>query len=116
MEPPSLLMRCSENLSYVDVLFIPALERFAANMPLVRGLSLKGNPSYPRLTSYYKAMDALPSYQQVQRHRCQCMCVIRFLARSHFRFAVKTWALCNARVLPSLASSICLVLITRPDT
>ncbi len=53
----------------MDILFIPALERFAANMPFVRGLSLKGNPSYPRLNSYYEAMDALPSYQQVQRHR-----------------------------------------------
>ena len=50
----------------MDILYIPALERFAANMPFVRGLSLKGNPSYPRLNAYYEAMDALPSYQEAR--------------------------------------------------
>ena len=53
----------------MDILFIPALERFAANMPFVRGFSLKGNPSYPRLNSYFEGMDVLPSYQQVHWHR-----------------------------------------------
>ena len=51
----------------MDILYIPALERFAANMPFVRGLSLKGNPSYPCLNAYYEAMDSLPSYQEVRR-------------------------------------------------
>ncbi len=51
----------------MDILYIPALERFAANMPFVRGLSLKGNPSYPCLTAYFEAMDSLPAYQEVCR-------------------------------------------------
>ena len=58
-------------MSYVDILFIPALERFAANMPFVRGFSMKGNPSYPHLNAYYEAMDALPAYQEVHRRHCQ---------------------------------------------
>ncbi len=49
----------------MDILYIPALERFAANMPFVRGLSLKGNPSYPCLNAYFEAMDSLPAYQEV---------------------------------------------------
>lgn len=60
-----LLLR--ESLSYVDAMYIPAMERFAANMPFIRGLSLRDNPAYPNLGAWLDAMNALPSYQQVRR-------------------------------------------------
>ena len=47
-------------------MYIPAMERFAANMPFIRGFSLRGNTTYPKLGAWYDAMDALPSYQQVR--------------------------------------------------
>ena len=50
----------------MDVLYVPAMERFAANMPLVRGFHLRGNPAYPNLAAWFDALNALPSYQQVR--------------------------------------------------
>ena len=49
----------------MDAMFLPSLERFAANMPFVRGLHLKGRPELPRLAAWFRALDARPSYQQV---------------------------------------------------
>lgn len=53
------------DFSYVDAMFLPSLERFAANMPFVRGLHLKGRPELPRLDAWFHALDARPTYQQV---------------------------------------------------
>lgn len=51
--------------SHVDLMFMPALERFAANIPFVRGMKIRGNPDYPLLDDWFEAMDAKPSYQAV---------------------------------------------------
>lgn len=52
--------------SHVDLMFMPSLERFAANMPRARGFRLKDNPDYPHLSAWFDAMDARPAYQQVK--------------------------------------------------
>ena len=54
-----------KEVSYVDIIYVPALERFAANMSFVRGFHLRGNPAYPNLSAWFDAINALPSYQQV---------------------------------------------------
>lgn len=56
---------CRKEVSYVDTIYVPALERFAANMSFVRGFHLRGNPAYPNLSAWFDAINALPSYQQV---------------------------------------------------
>lgn len=56
------------DFSYVDTMFMPSLERFAANMPFVRGLPIKGRSDLPHLAAWFEALDARPAYQQVHRH------------------------------------------------
>lgn len=53
-------------LSMVDAMYAPALERFGANLPLFRGYELRNNPAYPRLSGWFAAMDALPAYRKVK--------------------------------------------------
>ena len=53
------------------------MERFAANMPVVAGLELRGNPRYPRINRWYSAMDARPAYQKVKSDDMTLNLVIR---------------------------------------
>ena len=48
------------------MMYVPSLERFAAHMPLARGLDMRNDSRYPGLSNWYKAMDSLPSYQKVK--------------------------------------------------
>ena len=36
-----------------DVMYVPALERFAANLPMVHGFRMRDNPSYPLLGQWH---------------------------------------------------------------
>lgn len=53
------------DFSLVDAMYVPALERLAANLPMVRGFSLRSNPRYPKLAAWYAAMDTRPAYCKV---------------------------------------------------
>jgi len=39
-------------MTLADVMYVPSLERFAAQLPLVQGMNMRDNPSYPRLASW----------------------------------------------------------------
>jgi hypothetical protein len=53
------------------------MERFAANMPVVAGLELRGNPRYPKISRWYSAMDSRPAYQKVKSDDMTLNLVIR---------------------------------------
>jgi glutathione S-transferase len=50
-----------EELSLVDCMFAPFLERMAASLPYFKGLQSRGS-SYPHLLKWYEAMDARDTY------------------------------------------------------
>jgi len=53
-------------LSLVDCMFAPFLERMAASLPYYKALVLRANPDYPRLNAWFAAMEARPSYRHIQ--------------------------------------------------
>eukprot|EP00884_Botryococcus_braunii_P008653 jgi/Botrbrau1/1778/Bobra.0217s0033.1 len=55
-----------KEFSLAECVIVPALERFAANLPIARGFVLRGNPDFPNLTRWYEAMDARPTYRRVK--------------------------------------------------
>mmetsp|Transcript_45812 Transcript_45812/g.76318 ORF Transcript_45812/g.76318 Transcript_45812/m.76318 type:complete len:485 (+) Transcript_45812:264-1718(+) len=54
------------HFSNIDILVTPQLERFSANLGVFKGFSIKGNPEYPNLNAWFKAMDDKPSYRAVK--------------------------------------------------
>lgn len=60
-----------------DIVHCSAMERFAANMPVVAGLKLRGNPRYPKISRWYSAMDSRPAYQKVKSDDTTLNLVIR---------------------------------------
>lgn len=53
-------------LSLVDCMFAPFLERMAASLPYYKALQLRANPEYPRLNAWFAAMESRPSYRHIQ--------------------------------------------------
>lgn len=58
-------MGCRE-FSLVDIVYAPALERLAANLPVMRGFRLRDHPDYPHTAGWFKALDERPAYQKVK--------------------------------------------------
>eukprot|EP00193_Tetraselmis_chui_P011082 CAMPEP_0177790602 /NCGR_PEP_ID=MMETSP0491_2-20121128/23450_1 /TAXON_ID=63592 /ORGANISM="Tetraselmis chuii, Strain PLY429" /LENGTH=239 /DNA_ID=CAMNT_0019312703 /DNA_START=225 /DNA_END=940 /DNA_ORIENTATION=+ len=52
--------------SLVDIMFTPAMERLACNMPRFRGFSLRDNPSYPRVGAWLAALEARPAFSAIK--------------------------------------------------
>lgn len=65
------------NFGLADVVHCSAMERFAANMPVVAGLHLKGHTRYPNISRWYKAMDSRSAYQKVKSDDTTLNLVIR---------------------------------------
>jgi glutathione S-transferase len=42
------------------------MERLAANLPVMRGLSLRDHPDFPKTAAWFEALDARPAYQKVK--------------------------------------------------
>lgn len=63
-----------------DIVHCSAMERFAANMPRIAGLSLKKNPRYPNIARWYAVMDRRPAYQKVKSDDTTLNLVIRSVA------------------------------------
>lgn len=55
-----------KDFGLADVMYVPSLERFAAQMPTVQGFRMRDNPAYPGLAKWYAAMDDLPAYKKVR--------------------------------------------------
>ncbi len=60
------------------------MERFAANMPVVAGVELRGNPRYPKISRWYSAMDSRPAYQKVKSDDTTLNLVIRCVHCAEF--------------------------------
>ncbi|NER02956.1 MAG: glutathione S-transferase [Okeania sp. SIO3C4] len=52
--------------SLVDIMYTPALRRFAANLPVFRGYSLYDNDRFPRLNQWLTAINKRSAYQRVK--------------------------------------------------
>ena len=53
------------SLSFVDLLFVPFLERMAASLPYFKGFESR-SPHFPALLKWYEAMDGRPAYQGIK--------------------------------------------------
>lgn len=49
-------------VSMVDCMFAPFLERMSASVPYYKGLAVRGNPKWPFLQTWFGAMESLLSY------------------------------------------------------
>lgn len=54
-----------EELSLVDIMFTPFLERMAASLPYYKGFESRSS-KYPNLLKWYEAMDTRPTYQGIK--------------------------------------------------
>ena len=52
-------------LSLVDIMFVPFLERMAASLPYYKGFESRSE-RYPHLLKWYQAMDGRPAYQGIK--------------------------------------------------
>ena len=53
------------SLSFVDLLFVPFLERMAASLPYFKGFESR-SLRFPALLKWYEAMDGRPAYQGIK--------------------------------------------------
>jgi len=67
--------------SLVDCAIAPSLERFAFWLPQFKGIDIRNNPQYPRLTDWYDAMDQRPAYLNVRMDQQSCSGVLRYLRK-----------------------------------
>ena len=54
------------DVSMVDCMFAPFLERMAASVPYYKGLPVRGNRKWPHLQQWYTAMDTREAYRGIQ--------------------------------------------------
>jgi glutathione S-transferase len=52
--------------SLVDIIYSPHLDRFAANLPVYRGYHIKGNARFPRINTWFEAINQRPAYHRVK--------------------------------------------------
>ena len=56
----------SNELSLVDVMYVPAMERLGANLPMARHMDIRTNDAFPRVAAWFAALDVLPAYGRVR--------------------------------------------------
>lgn len=49
-------------ISLVDIVFVPFLERMVASIPYYKGLRLRGTGQWPNLEAWFAALELRPSY------------------------------------------------------
>ncbi|MDJ0657889.1 MAG: glutathione S-transferase family protein [Crocosphaera sp.] len=54
------------DFSLVDIMYIPALKRLSANLPVFRGYHLRGNEKYPLLNRWLEAINNRPTYRRIK--------------------------------------------------
>mmetsp|Transcript_28528 Transcript_28528/g.37323 ORF Transcript_28528/g.37323 Transcript_28528/m.37323 type:complete len:522 (-) Transcript_28528:303-1868(-) len=55
-----------EQLTIVDIMYTPFLERMAASLPYFKALEVRNNPQWPAVEAWFQAMDSRPSYQGIK--------------------------------------------------
>ena len=53
-------------VSMVDCMFAPFLERMAASVPYYKGLAVRGNGRWPHLQRWFAAMETRDSFRRLQ--------------------------------------------------
>jgi len=54
-----------DDISLVDIMYTPFLERMAASLPYFKGFVVRGD-AYPHLKRWYEAMDTRETYQGIK--------------------------------------------------
>lgn len=54
------------SFSLVDIMYSPHLDRLAANLPVYRGYHIKGNERFPRINTWFEALNQRPAYHRVK--------------------------------------------------
>jgi glutathione S-transferase len=54
------------SFSLVDLMYSPHLDRLAANLPVYRNYTIKGNPRFPRINAWFDALKHHPAYHRVR--------------------------------------------------
>ncbi|WP_417040671.1 glutathione S-transferase family protein [Cylindrospermopsis raciborskii] len=52
--------------SLVDIMYIPHLDRLAANLPVYRGYHIHGNSRFPRINAWFAALKERPAFARVK--------------------------------------------------
>ncbi len=52
--------------SLVDIMYSPHLDRLAANLPVYRRYHIKGNPRFPKINTWFEALNQRPAYHRVK--------------------------------------------------
>lgn len=55
-----------DDISVIDILFTPFLERMAASLPYYKGFLTRDQEKYPNLYRWYVEMDSRPTYQGIK--------------------------------------------------
>jgi len=55
-----------KNFSAVDAMYVPFLERYAVQVPLLKSLKVCDNSDWPNIKNWFQAMDNVPGYQRVK--------------------------------------------------
>ena len=55
-----------EDISIIDILFTPFLERMAASLPYFKGFESRNEKKYPFLYRWYVAMDSRETYRGIK--------------------------------------------------
>uniref|UniRef100_A0A7S3Z860 GST N-terminal domain-containing protein n=1 Tax=Lotharella globosa TaxID=91324 RepID=A0A7S3Z860_9EUKA len=55
-----------KDVTLVDFMFAPFLERMAASMPYYKGIVFRNNPRWGRITEWFEAMETRPSFRGIQ--------------------------------------------------
>ena len=54
------------DFTLVDIMYIPALKRLSANLPVFRGYHLQRNEKYPLLNRWLEAINNRPTYRKIK--------------------------------------------------
>lgn len=54
-----------EEVTLVDCMFAPFLERMAASLPYYKGVALRRNEAYPHLEAWFVGMEGRPAYRHI---------------------------------------------------
>lgn len=55
-----------EDVSLVDIMFAPFLERMAASLPYYKGLRIRRSEDWPHVEAWFLGMESRPTYKHIQ--------------------------------------------------
>jgi len=55
-----------EDISIVDIMFTPFLERMSASLPYFKGFDIRNSSRFPLVEAWFQAMESRPTYQNIK--------------------------------------------------